>query len=147
MIKDPVSQMGQSNKKSNKKVGRRSQARKEAKKKAKKTIVTSSMQVSPKTLDPPPPTISEYFTSILSCIEISRNQLHTRFFLFIPFAEQLFWIPYQTESIFKLKDNKIFEFDQFEQFDTFFTTYLFYIMINHVIGKSYQSGLGYQSVL
>ena len=45
MIRDPVSQMGQSNKKSNKKVGRRSQARKEAKKKAKKTIVTSSMQV------------------------------------------------------------------------------------------------------
>ena len=50
MIKDPASQMGQSNKKSNKKVGRRSQARKEAKKKAKKTIVTSSMQVPPKSL-------------------------------------------------------------------------------------------------
>ena len=50
MVMDPVSQMGQSNKKSNKKVGRRSQARKEAKKKAKKTIVTSSMQVPPKTL-------------------------------------------------------------------------------------------------
>ena len=55
MIRDPVSQMGQSNKKSNKKVGRRSQARKEAKKKAKKTIVTSSMQVPKKTLVIPPP--------------------------------------------------------------------------------------------
>ena len=51
MIRDPVSQMGQSNKKSKKKVSR-SQARKEAaaKKKAKKTIVTSSMQVPQKIL-------------------------------------------------------------------------------------------------
>ena len=47
MIRDPVSQIGQSNKKATKKVGRRSQARKEAKKKAKKTVVTSSMQVPP----------------------------------------------------------------------------------------------------
>ena len=52
MIRDPVTQIGQSNKKSNKKVGRRSQARKEAKKKAKKTIVTSSMQVPPKKFIP-----------------------------------------------------------------------------------------------
>ena len=29
----------------------------------------------------------------------------------------------------------------------FVTRYLFYIMINHVNEKSYQSGLGYQSVL
>ena len=63
MIRDPVSQMGQSNKKPNKKVGRRSQARKEAKKKAKKTIVTSSMQVPPKTLVIPPPPFS-------MCVEI-----------------------------------------------------------------------------
>ena len=63
MIRDPVSQMGQSNKKPNKKVGRRSQARKEAKKKAKKTIVTSSMQVPQKTLVIPPPPSS-------LCVEI-----------------------------------------------------------------------------
>ena len=50
MIRDPVTQIGQSHKKSNKKVGRRSQARKEAKKKAKKTIVTSSMQVPTKSV-------------------------------------------------------------------------------------------------